>query len=564
MKKARYILLLALVFIGAAITISGKVSDDNKISSDNESSTSGEIAPKLVVGIVIDQMRYDYLYRYWDQYSDGGFKRLIKGGFSCENHHFSYAPTYTGPGHASIYAGTTPAVHGIIANDWWSKETKEWMYCVADTTVTPVGTTAEMEKRSPRNIFVTNMSDEIKLANNYRGKIISVSIKDRGAILPGGKLADAAYWFTGIEGGKFVSSSYYMDVLPKWAQKFNDSKTIKNYLKEGWKPLLDMDEYTQSNPDDSPYEKVFMETTKAVFPYDLWAHSQGGKNANVLKETPFGNNLITDFGLLALEEEKLGEDDIVDVLTLSYSSPDYIGHNNGTRSVEIQDTYLRLDLSLEYLFKQLDEKVGEGEYLLFLTADHGAAIVPQELIDHKVNVEYFDRNSFVSFVKKATSKRYGSKKIIENMSNSQIFLSDKTMSDLGLVKKEVEDFLADKIMEFPGIFITTTATLMREGNFSGHRLLLQKGYNQKRSGNILYAINPGWISYPETGTTHGSPFNYDTHVPFILYGWGIEAGSTTRRTLVEDIAPTITSLLHVQAPMASTGNPVWEVNEIKK
>jgi predicted AlkP superfamily pyrophosphatase or phosphodiesterase len=220
-----------------------------------------------------------------------------------------------------------------------------------------------------------------------------------------------------------------------------------------------------------------------------------------------------------------------------------------------------LDLSLEYLFNQLDEKIGKGEYLVFLTADHGAAIVPQELIDHKVNIEYFDGSGFRAFVKEEIRKEYGNEKIVENISNKQVFFSEKVLRKMGLYKEDVENYLSDKIMDFPGIFLSTTASAMREGTSSGHRLLLQNGYNQKRSGNVLYTINPGWISYSKTGTTHGSPFNYDTQVPFILYGWGIEHGNTTRRTLIEDIAPTITSLLHVNAPMGSTGNPVWELNE---
>jgi predicted AlkP superfamily pyrophosphatase or phosphodiesterase len=518
-----------------------------------------EKSPKLIVGIVVDQMRYDYVYRYWDQYSENGFKKLINQGFTCENHHFSYMPTYTGPGHASIYTGTTPAIHGIISNDWWDKYKKQYVYCAQDLSVTPVGSDHKMEKRSPKNLMVTTLGDQVKLGTSYQGKVIGISIKDRGAIFPAGKMGDQAWWFTGEDGGKFITSSYYMDELPDWVSDFNKNNNIKSWLKEGWKPLLPLDQYTQSNEDDSPYEGDLWGQVEPVFPYNLWKLSEKGKDANILKNTPYGNTVITDFAILALKENELGKDEHTDLLAISYSSPDYIGHNFGTRAIEIQDTYLRLDLEIARLLETLDKEVGKGNYLLFFTADHGAAIVPQELIDNGVNVNYFDSKGFKSFLKDAVASEFKTDTMIEKISNYQVFLNPDAVAKSKIDREDIQKFIASKALEFDGVYLTTTASILSEGQFDGILEILQKGYNQKYSGDVLYVLNPGWMSYGHTGTTHGSPYPYDTHVPFLLYGWGIKNGSTSRRTLVEDIIPTITGLIHMQMPMGCTGNPVVEV-----
>ena len=531
-------------------------------SFSDELKAQNEKSPKLVVGIVVDQMRYDYLYRYWDQYSENGFKQLVNQGFSCENQHFSYMPTYTGPGHAAIYTGTTPAMNGIIANDWWDKYKKEYVYCAQDLSVTPVGSDHEMEKRSPKNLMVTTLGDQVKLGTNYNGKVIGISIKDRGAIFPAGKMGDQAWWFTGEDGGKFITSTYYMDELPKWVSDFNKKNNIKNWLKEGWKPLLPIDEYTQSNEDDSKYEGDLWDQAEPVFPYNLWKLSEKGKDANILKVTPYGNTVITDFAILALTENEMGKDQHTDLLAVSYSSPDYIGHNFGTRAIETQDTYLRLDLEIARLLETLDKEVGKGNYLLFFTADHGAAIVPQELIDRGVNVDYFDSKGFKSFIKKEVASEFKTDTMIEKISNYQIFLNPDAVAKSNKDKSDIQEFIAAKALEFNGVYRTTTASILSGVQFDGFMGILQKGFNQKYSGDVLYVLNPGWlISYSgkHTGTTHGSAYAYDTHVPFILYGWGIEHGSTSRRTLVEDITPTITGLIHMQMPMGCTGNPVVEV-----
>jgi predicted AlkP superfamily pyrophosphatase or phosphodiesterase len=347
--------------------------------------------PKLVVGIVIDQMRYDYLDRYWNKFGNDGFKKIINNGFNCKNTHYNYMPTYTGPGHASIYTGTTPENHGIIANDWYDKRQKKYVYCAEDTTVKTIGSTSKDGLMSPKNMITTTITDQLKLNTNFKGKVIGISLKDRGAILPAGHKADAAYWFEGKNTGKWISSSYYFNELPKWVQEVNKKNSANTYLNSPWNTLLPIAEYTASIADNNPYEGLFEGEKTPTFPHNLPALRDSNENYSLIKNTPFGNNITTEMALAAIIGEKLGEDEITDFLALSYSSPDYIGHQFGPMSVEVQDNYLRLDQDIAQLLTYLESKFGKDEVLIFITADHGAVDVPQFLIDNHIPAGYFDK-----------------------------------------------------------------------------------------------------------------------------------------------------------------------------
>ncbi len=265
--------------------------------------------PKLVVGIVVDQMRYDYLTRFDTKYGEGGFKRLIKDGFNCTNNQFNYIPTYTGPGHASVYTGTTPKYHGIISNNWYDKETKKFIYCVTDDNYLPVGTTSESGKVSPQRMMVSTVTDELRMATQMRGKVIGIALKDRAAALPAGHSANAAYWFHGMDEGNWITSSFYMDELPKWVKKFNDSDIAESYFKT-WDTFYDIDTYTESGSDLNNFEGGFNGQITPTFPYDLLKLKDFNNGFDILKSTPYGNNLTTDFALAAIEGEELGKDEI--------------------------------------------------------------------------------------------------------------------------------------------------------------------------------------------------------------------------------------------------------------
>lgn len=513
--------------------------------------------PKLVVGIVVDQMRYDYLTRFYSKYGEGGFKRLLNEGFSCENSHYNYIPTYTAVGHASIYTGTTGSTHGIISNYWYDKFERKSIYCVDDFNYPAVGTTSTAEQKSPYRMLTTTVTDELRLSQNMKGKTIAVGLKDRSAVLPGGHSSNGSYWFHGMEEGNFVTSAYYMDALPKWVSQFNESGLKETYIGMKWETLYPIKEYTESIEDDNVYENPFEGEVKPVFPHDLPELKDFNGGYDLIKTTPFGNTLVMEFAKAAIEGEKLGARGYTDFLAVSFSSPDLIGHRFGVDSKEVQDTYLRLDRDLADLLNFLDQKVGKGEYTVFLTADHAAVQVPAYLKSKKIPAGYFDEAAFGNFIREHCASKWGSAEIIEYISNFQIFLRPEKLNELKLSKEEVSNDLVELIINYEGVNKALTAMTLQRTEFS-HGMLsrLQKGYNQKLSGDVLWIPDPAVTSYSHHGSAHGSGYSYDTHVPVIFYGKGFKRGATHEKVEIIDIAPTISSLLKISFPNGSSGRVI--------
>ena len=518
--------------------------------------------PKLVVGIVVDQMRMDYLTRFEKHFGNDGFQRFYNQGFVAKNHHFDYAQTKTAPGHASISTGTPPAIHGIIANDWFDKTSGTAQYCVDDASYQSVGTATNTGKKAPTQLMVSTFSDENRLATQLRGKAIGISIKDRSAILSIGHAANGAYWFSGKADGNFVSSTFYMDTLPRWATTFNQSRSVDKYLTT-WNTYYPKETYTESGPDNTPYERIPNGKESATFPYDLADLAQKKYGYDILKETPFGNSLITDFALAALQGEALGTDSHADVLMISYSSTDYVGHAFGVNSKEVQDTYVRLDLDLARLFRALDKQVGRKNYTVFLTSDHGVAHVPQYLMDKNIPAGYFHKKQFVKKIKEYSFSLFGTDDIIRNISNNEIFLNHKELVAKNLNLNQVKSSLVSFSTSFNGIAVAYDADELMKMNKSNAIVeRLQRGHHPKRSGDIVFVLEPGFIShgeYGKKGTTHGSAYIYDTHVPLMLFGSGVRKGDTFKRTNITDIAPTVCAILGVSNPTGAIGNPIKEV-----
>ncbi|WP_271782885.1 alkaline phosphatase PafA [Aquimarina algiphila] len=519
-------------------------SQENKINS----------SPKLVVGIVVDQMRYDYITRFYGRFGEDGFKRMIREGYNCKNNHFNYVPTYTGPGHASVFTGTTPQNHGIISNHWYDKFSKEMVYCASDSSVKAVGSESDMERMSPHRMKTSTVTDQNRLHTQLKGKTIGIAIKDRGAILPAGHSANAAYWFRGKDEGKWITSTYYRNDLPGWVEKFNNSGQAKSYFKV-WNTLYDIKTYTESGEDQNKFEGGYKGKETATFPYDLAKLKDENSGYDILKSSAFGNSLTADFAIAAIEGEELGADEVTDFLTVSFSSTDYVGHNFGVNSKEIQDTYLRLDKDLGRFFTALDTKVGKGEYTVFLTADHGAVHVPSYLQSVKIPSGYFDRDAFKTKVETFVKEKFKVDGLIENISNNQVFFNYKTLSKNNVVSEELQNAIAHFVLQEDQIDKVFTRSQLQNGEFSsGIVALVQKGYNQKRSGDVVIVLDPATISYSKTGSTHGSGLNYDTHAPLLFFGHGIKKGSTTRKTHIPDIAPTISALLGITFPNGATGD----------
>ncbi|MEN8817519.1 MAG: alkaline phosphatase PafA [Nonlabens sp.] len=558
--------LLSLIFIFVFLASCGTLSrkqDTNTYPTDAQDESiikSSQLdTPKLVVGIVVDQMRYDYLSRFYSRYGTGGFKRLMNDGYNLTNNHYNFVPTYTAPGHASIYTGTSPMNHGIIGNNWYDKFEGSVIYNASDVDYNSVGTTSDEGKMSPRRMLTTTVTDQLELHTQGRAKVIGISIKDRGAILPAGHAADAAYWFEGGDAGNFISSTFYMNTLPQWVIDFNAVKKANEYLKT-WETLYPISTYTASGSDLNKFEKAPRGKEDAVFPYDLNTLRSDNGNYSLIKATPYGNTIVADFAIEALIKEEMGKDDITDFLAVSFSSTDYIGHQYGVNSIEIEDTYLRLDRDIERLLESLDQEVGEGKYTVFLTADHGAVHNPAFLQSQKINAGYFSTSSFKKQLEKDLKEEYNQEDLISNISNNQIFFNKASLSLNDINPIDLENFIASKITDYDQIDKAYTRNALVSGQMhDGTGYLIQNGFHHKRSGDVIYVLEPAVISYSKTGSTHGSSQSYDTHVPLLFYGNGIRKGSSSKRTEIIDVAPTISSLLKIGFPNGATGNPINDV-----
>lgn len=513
-----------------------------------------EDRPKLVVGIVVDQMRYEYLNEYWDKFGDDGFKRMINEGYNFENMHFNYFPTYTGPGHAAVYTGAGPAVNGIVGNEWYNREKEASEYVVDDSEVQTVGSEGDVGKMSPKNLISTTWTDELK-DSNRDSKIVGISLKDRGSILPAGHIGDMAFWFD-ADNGRFVSSTWYMDELPQWVQDFNESGVIDEYSSSTWETLFNMDEYTASNDDNTPYEGTYAWEDEPVFPHDF---SQAEDNAySAMISSPFGNELVKDISLEALDAENLGKDENTDALVISFSSTDYVGHQFGPHSIELQDTYLRLDRDLAEMFNKLDEEVGEGNYTVFLTSDHGVVDVPQELKDRNLPGGYFDSETVVDELSDYLSDTYGDEDWVENYTNQQIYLDRDLVKEEGESLEEMQKKTADFLLDFEGVLSTNTAENFKSKNYKdGLQAMFQRGFYEGRAGDVYIQLKAGWLdSSYSTGTSHGSPFSYDTHAPMLMYGWGVPQGSSSEKVDITQIAPTLSNMLNISFPSWTDAKPL--------
>lgn len=519
--------------------------------------------PKLMVGIIVDQMRQEYLYRYESKFAEGGFKRLMREGFMMKNAHYNYAPTVTGPGHASVYTGTTPAIHGIIGNDFYDKELKKTVYCVEDPAQRMVGSTMAGGVSAWR-MLTTTVTDELELFTNKKAKVIGLSIKDRGAVLPAGHMADAAYFPEG-RGGNFITSSYYRNDLPEWVTKFNARNLPATYITKPWTPLLPIEQYTESGADDSPYERKIGGKEKMTFPYNF-AEMIAKSGGELFAYSPYANDYVTEFAKAALVGEQMGKDEVSDFLAISYSTPDIFGHAVGPRSVELQDMYMRLDRNLEDLLKTLDKEVGVGNYTVFLSADHAVADVPQYLKDNKVPAGYFNEEYATAKLNEYLATFYPGKKLIEKISNEQVFLNhsafDGDARTSGLDMFVVAELTGKFLMTLDGVANYYTEAVIKQSDFNegGIKGKIIRGHHPKRSGDVAFVLEPGWFEGNSVqGTTHGSPYAYDTHIPMLFFGCGVKQGTSSVYHPITDIAPTVSVLLKIMFPNGCTGQPITEL-----
>lgn len=515
--------------------------------------------PKLVVGLVIDQMRWDYLYRYSNMYGTGGFKRLLREGFSAENTIIPYAPTVTAAGHTCLYTGSVPAIHGIVANDWVERETGARMYCATDTSVRPVGSNSLWEgQMSPRNMLSNSVADELRLATNFRSKVIGIALKDRGGIFPAGHSANAAYWFDD-KTGQWITSTYYMNELPAWVQRYNDRRIPDSLMKNDWNLLYDRSKYIQSTEDDMPWERLLESDKSRTFPHK-YQSVIGSKRYDPFRSSPYGNTYTFDFAREIINKEKMGQGTETDMLCVSISSTDYAGHRFGPNSLEVEDIYLRLDKEIASFLNYLDKTLGKNNYLLFLSADHGAPNSAGFLKKNKyLNVGTLSSDAVRESMNRHCMEKFGDSLLVKRIFDFQAYLDNKRIDSLKLDVKEVKKVLVAYLKSRSEIWnafdeeelaTTILPPVVKEK--------LLNSYYFRRSGDIQYFYKPQYIEGRVDGTEHGAWYPYDSHIPSVFFGWGVKPGKTNRETYMTDIAPTIAALLKIQMPSGCVGKVVTE------
>jgi len=548
-------ILTLIIFI---LAVSKSYSQQTKVQIPAKS--TGLPRPKLVVGLMVDQMRWDYLYRFYERYGSGGFKRMLNEGFSCENAYINYIPSVTGIGHATVYTGSVPAIHGITGNDWIIQATGEDMYCAADSTVSTVGIgSASAGQMSPKNLLVTSMTDELKLATNFKSKVIAVASKDRGSILPGGHSANAAYWYDGST-GNWISSTYYMKQLPEWLTKFNEQKYPEKYLKQDWNTLYPIETYIQSTKDDVPYEGKFPGMSTPTFP--VKTSEMLNRGLGILTSTPYGSSLTLDLAKAAIENEALGADAITDFLAISVSSPDYVGHQFGPNSIEVEDTYLRLDRDLSVFFSYLDTKVGKGNYTVFLTADHAVQHNAGFLNDNKFKAGVFPSSTILKELNNQLETKFKVKNIALSLSNYAVSFNNELIAANKLNEELIKQYSMEFLKKQDGIaFVVDLSNVQNATIPQVYKEKIINGYHPERSGVIQIVLEPAWYSGSSprsTGATHGTMNPADVHIPMVFMGWGIKQGKSNQSYNMTDIAPTISGILRIQEPNGNIGKAVNE------
>jgi len=521
--------------------------------------------PKLVVGIVIEQFRYDYIDKFWDNFSEDGFRRLINEGTFCKNASYDFFFTQSAPAHSTLSTGTDPRMHGIIADNWYLPLRDEIIYCTSDSDVDPVGGSFERGLQSPVNLLPSTFGDELKLATNNRAKVFGVGMKDHTAILSTGHSANCAYWYDD-KTGTWMTSTHYVDSLPQWVNEFNAMMLPDTYLESIWEPLLPLETYSHCLPDTNSFESGIND--RSVFPYDLKKISMSPtsglfnrkKDYSVLEMVPFGNTFTNDFAIRLIEEEGLGKDDITDFLSISYTVTDKIGHVFGPSSMEMADAIIRFDHDLGHLLSYLNETIGKKNVLVYLTSAHGVAEIPDVLNSNRIPAGVYRQNQSQTLLKSYLNVIYGQGNWIKGYYEKQVYLNRTLIEDATLSLYEVQNTAARFLSQFSGVATAVAANVIENNDFSrGFYRKMRNSFDQTRSGDIIINLEPAWIENGKYVANHNSAYVYDSHIPLVWYGYTVNRSSITRQVNMNEVAATLSSLCKIQVPNACTGNPMIEL-----
>ncbi len=520
--------------------------------------------PRLVIGIVVEEMKYDQLEKFRDRFGEDGIKRLINEGTYFRNSSFKYMLTQSAPGHATISTGTEPAYHGITSDNWYVPLKNELIYCTKDIDVDPVGGSFESGLHSPVNLQASTFTDELKMATNNASKVYAVGIKESSAILSAGHAADAAYWFDNST-GTWMSSTYYLKELPAWVSDFNAMRFPDTYLDGTWSLYKSADNYADCLPDSNAYEKGF--DGRNYFPYDLKkirskSNSSFKNGYSLLRETPFANTLTTNFAIRLIQKEHLGQDDETDFISICYSATDNIGRRFGPSSVEMGDAILRLDNDIQTLLKFVNDSIGKKNVLIYFTSAHGISEVPTVLQKRRIPAGYFKQYQALQLLRTYLNAVYGEGNWVKGYSDRQVFLNRTLIEDARLSLDEVQKKVARFLVQFTGVTAAYPYSAFEANDYSnGNLKRIINNFSPQRSGDVILVLNPGWVEVEGDDITNSnSPYEYDSHVPLIWYGWSVNRAVVTRDVNMTDIAATLSSLCKIPYPNACTGTPLYELS----
>ena len=487
--------------------------------------------PKLVLVIVIDQFREDYLTRFRNEYKDG-FSELLSGGAVFPDAHQDHFPTVTAVGHTTVLTGSVPATSGIIGNQWYDRRSGKVVTSVEDASTTLIGDPSG-EGASPHNLLVSTIGDELKIAYGMNPRVVGISLKDRAAILMVGRMADEAYWFDPNTGG-FVTSSWYERKLPAWVEKFNQNRLPEQYLGKNWN--------SSETPNQVPFLQLPGSPSKAF--YNAWAG------------TPYSNEVLEKFAEATLQKEHLGQHEVPDLLAVSFSANDVLGHRVGPDAPEVKDMCFQTDRIIGQLLKAAERQVGGPQNLLIVfTSDHGVAPVPEVNVRRKLPGTRIDTEGLLSSIQAGLQAKYGKGEWIKANEGGELYLNRALILEKSLSEKNVEDETARLAMTVPGVFRVYTRHQFEQhyAMQSGIDEYMARGFFPQRSGDVFILMRPYSVN-ASSGTSHGTPFNYDSHVPLIFYGWRIKPGIYTRETGISDVAPTLAYILSIETPSGNVGH----------
>jgi predicted AlkP superfamily pyrophosphatase or phosphodiesterase len=506
-------------------------------------------------------MRYDIIERYWESFSEKGFKRLVNEGANCKNAYYDYIITESAPGYATLATGNNPSGHGIISDSWYLRLNGREQFCVSDSRLADKPGLLSGNNFSPRQIIGSSLGDELRISNFKQSKVIAIANKPYAAVLSSGYLANAAYW-TDSQTSDWTSSSYYMDALPKWVQEFNEKRFVSIYLSREWNTINQKNTYKESLADNNSYETGFSNKQK-TFPYKLNDLSKT-EGAKIINFTPFGNTYTIDFAIAAILNEKLGEDEFTDLLTISFATPGYVTELFGIRSIELQDIYIRLDSDIAHLLEFIDDKYGKDKVLVVLTSDRGATDNYEFMGDIGMPTGKFYPAQSISLLESYLKALYGLTNWVKHYRDRQIYLNELTIDACKAPIGEVEMKAAQFMAQFQAIATATTAHVLQTGSFiSGDLLKFQNSYNMARSGDILLSLKPGYIEeFPgrtKENFVQTSPYRYNAHVPLLFYGWKIKQKVLNNSIPMTNVVPTLANFLNISFPSGTKGQFIDEL-----